>query len=231
MMKAVIPAKAGMTKNTDSDSPRGKMEKNGKMRALGRIFTLGSILLLGACFGGAAPSDSFYRLEVPSPAALPSPALQGIVEVGRFAAEGLTGERALLYSYRDKPDQVLRYGYQLWVEPPAVLLETEMVRLLRDAQVAPTVVTADLRVPPDFLIEGRLHRFEQVIGSPFGVVVEMELNLVRLRTSELLLQRRYRVEKPTFGDQPAEAVQAYQAAVGEIFGRFLTDLAQKPQIR
>ncbi len=201
------------------------------MRPLGRALTLGLVLLLGACFGGAAPSDSFYRLEVPAPAALPAPPLQGVVEVGRFAAEGLTAERALLYSYRDKPDQLSRYGYHLWVEPPAVLLQGQMVRLLRQAQAAPAVVTADLRVPSDFRIEGRLHRFEQVVGPPSGVVVDLDVSLIRPRTGELLLQRGYHVEKPTSGDQPAEAVQAYQAAVSEIFGRFLADLAAKPQVR
>lgn len=201
------------------------------MRISGRALILGLVLLLGACFGGTAPSDNFYRLEVPAPAVLPSSPLPGVVEVGRFAAEGLTGERALLYSYRDKPDQVLRYGYQLWVEPPPVLLQNQLVRVLRETHAAPTVVTADLRVPPEFLIEGRLRRFEQIAGAPFSVVVEMDLGVVRLNGSALLLLQSYRAEKPMAGDQPADAVLAYQAAVSEIFGRFLADLAEKPQVR
>lgn len=189
------------------------------------------ILLLGGCFGGTGPSDQFYRLDVPMPAALPSPVLSGVVEVGRFAAEGLTGERALLYSYRDKPDQLSRYGYHLWVDPPPVLLQNQLVRILRETRAASTVVTADLRVPPDVLIEGHLRRFEQIAGGSPAVVVEMDLGVVRLRGGELLQLRTYRVEKSMAGEQPAEAVTAFQAAVGEVFARFLGDLAEKSQIR
>jgi ABC-type uncharacterized transport system auxiliary subunit len=112
-----------------------------------------------------------------------------------------------------------------------VLLQNQLLRLLRDAHVAPTVVTADLHVSPDFLIEGRLHRYEQIIGAPFAVVVEMDLGVVRLHGGELLLLGSYRAEKPMTGDQPSDAVLAYQAAVTEIFGRFLADLKQKQQIR
>jgi cholesterol transport system auxiliary component len=196
-----------------------------------RILALGLLLLLGACVGGSSPADIYYRLDVPAPAVVASPLLPGVVEVGRFAAEGLAGERSLLYSYRDKPDQLLRYGYHLWVEPPPVLLQNQLVRLLRDVHAAPTVVTADLRVPPDFLIEGRLRRFEQIAGAPLSVVVDLDLGVVRLHGGDLVLLGNYRTEKLMTGDQPADAVRAYQAAVGDIFGRFLADLAQKQDLR
>lgn len=202
-----------------------------KTRIIGRSLACSLLLLLGGCFGGGAPADSFYRLDVAAPATLSAPILPGVVEVGRFAAEGLTGERSLLYSYRDKPDQLLRYGYHLWVEPPPVLLQNQLVRLLRESHTASTVVTADLRVPPDFLIEGRLRRFEQIAGERPVVVVDMDLGVVRLRGGELLLLHGYRAEKPMAGNDPSDAVQAYQSAVSEIFDRFLADLAQMPQIR
>jgi ABC-type uncharacterized transport system auxiliary subunit len=202
------------------------------MRRIGRSFALGLVLLQGACVGGGpVPSEHFYRLEAATPAAFSAPPLSGVVEVGRIAGDGLTAERALLYSYRDKPGQLFRYGYHLWVEPPPVLLQNQLVRLLRETHAAPNVVTADLRVPPDFLIEGRLHRFEQVVGAPLAVVVDIDLGVVRLRNSELLLFRSYRAETPAAGDQPADAVLAYQAAVSDIFGRFLADLAEKQTVR
>lgn len=184
-------------------------------------------LLLGGCFGGSAPVDQFYRLDVRAPAALSSPVLPGVVEVGRFAAEGLTGERALLYSYRDRPDQLSRYGYHLWVEPPPVLLQNQLVAFLRETRAAGTVVTADLRVPPDILVEGRLKRFEQIAGANPSVVVEMDLGVVRLHGGELVSLKTYRVERPVPDELPANAVVAFQAALGEIFGRFLHDLTEK----
>jgi ABC-type uncharacterized transport system auxiliary subunit len=203
-----------------------RVEKSG-MRTVGRAFAVGLALLLGACVGGSAPADNYYRLELPITSVFPSPLLPGVVEVGRFATEGLTGERSLLYSYRDKPDQVQRYGYQLWVEPPPLLLQNQLIRLLREAHVAPMVVTADLRLSPDFLVEGRLRRFEQIAGALPSVVVEMDLGVVRLHGGTLVLLGNYRTEIRMTGDQPADAVRAYQGAVVELFNRFLADLAQK----
>jgi cholesterol transport system auxiliary component len=197
----------------------------------GRVFVLCLLLFLGSCVGGAAPPDNYYRLDLPMPAAQPVPLLPGVVEVGRFATEGLTGERALLYSYRDKPEQLMRYAYQLWVEPPPQLLQDQLVRLLREAHVATTVVTADLRVPPDFLIEGRLRRFEQIAGASPSVIVDMDLGVVRLHGGELVFLGNYRTETSMTGDRPADAVKAYQGAVSELFGRFLADLAQKQAVR
>jgi ABC-type uncharacterized transport system auxiliary subunit len=153
----------------------------------------------------------------------------GIVEVGRFTAEGLAGERFLLYSYRDAPDQIRRFGYHLWGEPPPVLLQDELVGQLRAIHAAPAVVTADLRVPPDFLIEGRLHRFEMIVGPPSAVRVEMDLGVVRLKGGVLLHLANYRVEKPVAGEQPAASVPAFRAAVAELYQRFIDDLAALPK--
>ncbi len=93
------------------------------------------------------------------------------------------------------------------------------------------VVTADLRVPPDFIVEGRLRRFEQTIGPTAFVRVEMDLGVVRLRGEKLLQLTTYRADKPTTGDRPGDAIAAYRDAVADIFQRFIADLAQKPVLR
>ncbi|MDR3438427.1 ABC-type transport auxiliary lipoprotein family protein [Telmatospirillum sp.] len=203
---------------------------NGLFPPLRGVVIAGLLLSLGACVGGGAPPDNFYRVTLPASTVLPAPLLPGVVEVGRFTAEGMTGERAMLYSYRDTPDQVQRYGYQLWTDPPPVLLQNQLVLLLRAGGVAPTVVTADLHVPPDFLIEGRLRRFEQIVGPPSAVRVDMDIGVVRLHGGELLHLASYRVEKPVTSDKPADAVEAYQAALSEIFRRFIADLAEIPPV-
>lgn len=182
--------------------------------------------LLSGCAAPPPPRDSFYRLEVAASPALAHAPLHGVVEVSHFGAEGLTGERALLYSYRDKPDQVLRYSYHLWTEPPASLLEGQLVRVLRAAHAATSVVTADLRVPPDYVIEGRLRRFEQLAGARPAVLVEIDLGVVRVHGNALLLLRTYKVEKPSRTEQVPDAVAAFQAAVGEVFAQFLDDLSR-----
>lgn len=190
----------------------------------GRIAALFALTLwLGGC-SSPPPPDTFYRLQPLTPATLPRPVLPGVVEVTRFGADGLTGDRALLYSYRDKPDQLLRYSYHLWTEAPPTLLRDQLVEMLRRARAADRVVTADLRVPPDYVVEGRLRRFEQLAGSPPGVVVTMDLGVVQVHGNQLLMLNTYHVEKPATSEQPADAVVAFQAAVDEAFTHFLHDL-------
>jgi ABC-type uncharacterized transport system auxiliary subunit len=193
-----------------------------------QVWPLLLAVLLGACAGPPPPADTFYRLQVPAEAALDPKPLPGVLEVSRFAAEGLTGERALLYSYRDRPDQVMRYRYHIWTDTPPVLLQDQLVRTLRQARAADQVVTSDLNVSPAFVIQGRLRRFEQLAGTPPAVVVEADIGLVRVHGSELLLLNSYRVETPAASDQPGDAVAALQAATGDLFSRFLADLARLP---
>jgi len=182
-------------------------------------------LVLSACAGAPPPPDVFYRLDHRPVNALPSPALPGVVEVATLSSEGLAGDRALLFSSREHPDQVARYSFHFWVEPPPLLVRDELVRLLREAAAAPQVVTANLRVPADFVVEGRLKRFEQVVGGPPAVVVEAELGVVRVHGNELLLLHDYQMETPAAGDAPGDAVAALQLCLDQMLGRFLADLS------
>ncbi len=187
------------------------------------------LLCVGCVAAPPPPADAFYRLEVTAPAALPRPLLHGVVQVNRFAAEGLTGDRAMLYSYRDHPDQLLRYSYHFWIDAPPALLQDQLLRSLRQAGAADAVVTPDLNMSPDFVIEGRLRRFEQLAGASPAVVVEADIAVIRLRGNDLLMLHDYRVEKPAASEQPADAVRAFEAAVGEMVARFLDDLSQLPR--
>ena len=187
-----------------------------------------AVALSGCTMASPPPPDSYYRLEVAAPAALPRPLLPGVVEIKRFNAEGLTGDRALLYSYRDHPDQVLRYSYHLWVDAPPTLLQDQLLRILRQAHAADTVVTSDIDLSPDFVIEGRLRRFEELAGAAPAALVEADIAVVRIHGNQLVMLKSYRVETPAASAQPADAVRAFEAAVGELAGRFLDDLSHRP---
>lgn len=184
--------------------------------------------LMAGCAGSPPPPDVFYRLDHRPVQALATPALPGVVEVASLSAEGLAADRALLFSSREHPDQLARYSYHFWVEAPPLLIRDELVRVLRDAGVATQVVTADLRVPADFIVEGRLKRFEQVVGGPPAVVMEAELGVVRLRGNQLLMLRDYRVETPAAGDAPGDAAAALQICLDHLLSRFVGDLARLP---
>ncbi|HIJ37715.1 MAG TPA: ABC transporter [Rhodospirillaceae bacterium] len=182
-------------------------------------------LALTACAGSPPPPDVFFRLETAVVKPLPAPIFAGVLEVQRLGAEGLVAERALLFSEGDQPQQLARYSYHFWTEPPASLLRDQMVTTLRAAGVAKQVVTADLRVPADYVIEGRLRRFEQRTGAAAGVVVDAEIGLIQVRGNRLLMVHDYHLESPAAGNSPEAAVAAFQTALDQLQQRFLGDLA------
>ena len=189
-----------------------------------------AVALAAALAGCAAPSevprDQFYRLTVPAPARLARPPLPGVVQVTRLLADGLTSERAVVFSYRDRPDEIESYAHMYWADPPGTMLSNQLVEVLRAAGAGDQVVTSEVRVPADWVVQGHLKRFEQVAGERPGVLADLELGVTRVRGNTLVLLADYRAERPTSGLGLDQAAAAFDQALAEIFSRFLADVAR-----
>lgn len=186
------------------------------------LLTAALAATLAACAQQAPPKDRFYRLEPPSAAArFAAPAL-GVVEVSRLTTDGVLSERPL--AYQDADGSLGRYRYDLWAEPPTALLQNALVDSLRQSGVAHTVITPEIRVPPDWILRGRLNRFEMQAGTG-KVVASLELAVVSSRDGGLLLLKTYQAEVPSAAGPEAEAA-ALTRASGDIITAFITDLAR-----
>ena len=191
---------------------------NRLLPALVAVVTLG-------CVSGPAPRDHYYRLEAAAPKALASPKLAGTLEVGRLRVEAISQGRRMLYRDSSQSGEIGQHAYHHWVDPPNVMLQDQLVRTLRSANVAADVVTPAVRVGSDYLVSGRIVRLERILGgSEPRVAVEIELVLTRQQGSELLLLETYREERVAPGSGVADAVTAYDQAISAIFERFLADL-------
>lgn len=189
--------------------------------------TLSAVLLtavLSACASPAPPKDNFYRLDVAaSVRALDRAVLPGVIEVNRLDVDGALSERGL--AYQEKDGALARYSYDLWSDAPATALQLALAETLRHAHAADTVVTPDLRVPPDWTLRGRLYRFEYLPGQG-RVAVKMQLAVVSARDGALVLLDTYAAEPLVQGAGPEAAVAALNRAVSDIFTRFISDLAK-----
>ncbi|MCW8953119.1 MAG: PqiC family protein [Rhodospirillales bacterium] len=172
------------------------------------------------------PQDNFYRLEVTPPArAMASPRLDGVAEVQRFSAEGLIAARPIAYTEEGTAHQLHAYHYHFWIEPPISMLQDRLVSYLRDAGAARTVVTPAMRVEPDYVVQGRIVRFERVLGATPKVRVELELGVVARADGRVLFVKTYREDRDQGGDDGVTAAAAaFSTAVSEIYARFLADL-------
>lgn len=180
---------------------------------------------LTACAQPAPPKDRFYRLETaPVAAHFTAPKL-GIIEVSRLSTDGVLSERPL--AYQDIDGALGRYRYDLWAEPPAALLQGALVEALRQAGIAITVITPETRVPPDWIVRGRLNRFEMVTATGKASAA-MELAVVSARDGGLLLLKTYQSDIASAAGPEAEVV-ALTRASSDIIAAFVADLGQMTQ--
>lgn len=175
------------------------------------------------------PEDQFYRLKaVRAETAAPAKTLfPGTIEIQRFVADGVTAGRPIVYSEAGKPYQVKEYHYHFWTQPPTVMLRDELIAYLRAAGVAKAVVTPEMRVAADYVLTGKIIRLEKVIGQPPKAVLEIELGVRKATGGTLIFLETYRIESASDGPGVDDAVHALNAALSEVYGRFVADLAKR----
>lgn len=192
------------------------------------IPVLALALVLTAC-GSAerVPEDQFYRLSAAPPSKpAAKPLFPGTIEVDRFVADGLTAGRPIVYSEDGKPYQVKEFHYHFWTQPPTVMLRDELVTYLRQAKVASTVVTPEMRVRADFVLTGKIRRLEKIVGTPPKAVLELELVLRKASGGKLIFLDTYRMETPSDGSGVDAAVYSLNKSLSAIYGKFVADLSK-----
>lgn len=186
---------------------------------------MAALLVAGCASAPEVPPDNFYRLQIQAPEqTAETPDLDGIVEVQRFAADGLTAGRPIVYSDSAKGHELHEYHYHFWTQPPTVMLRDGLVTYLRAANTAAQVVTPEMRVTPDYVITGRILRLERVVGDAPGAVVEVELALRKVDGDELMLLQTYRRRAENGTGSVGDTVAVINRALADIFGRFAADV-------
>jgi len=187
-----------------------------------------SVVLLSACASAPpVPEDHFYRLQaVYASEPLSNKVFSGTIEVDRFVADGLTSERALVYSQIGKPNQVKAYHYHFWIKPPTVMLRDELVSFLRAAKISDVVVTPEMRTNADYVLTGKIKHLEQIKAQENSrTLIEVELGLRRPSDGKILFLDTYRVENAAGRGDVAGAVDSLNTALSIIYADFLAALS------
>ena len=198
------------------------------IRILNLNLIFASIGFLTAC-GSAppVPEDQYYRLQaIYASEPLTTKPLAGTIEVDRFVADGLTSERAIVYSDIQKPNQVRAYHYDFWIKPPTVMLRDELVSFLRKSKISDAVVTPEMRVNAEYALTGKIKHLEQVkMESGYRTILEVELGLRHPNTGKLLFLDTYRLENDASGSSVGAAVKSLNTALSIIYSEFLTSIS------
>jgi len=192
------------------------------------LLVVATMMIQGGCLSGPAPSDRFYRLEIPDPVArLEVPRLRGRLLVDSLRGDAMVLERLMIYRDASDPSQVKRQRYDHWTDPPPVMVQRAVVEFLRSANAVETVVTPEMRFDASFRLGGRIHRFERLLGqgSP-RATIEVEFTLVRAGEREPLLLETYREQEEAVGSGIGESVEAFSRALHRVLERLVLDLPE-----
>lgn len=193
-----------------------------------RLLLVGLALSLSACFGSAppVPKEQYFRLIAgTTPEAVAKP-VDGVIEVPPLQAEGVMGERPLLFT-KDNGQKLEQRNYAYWTDPPPAMLRDQIVAYLRAAKLAKDVVPSELRVNAQYRVEGRIKRLEQLSGAKNAAVIALELALIDKTTDSIVSSGSYEVAKDAGGPDIDDAVHALNSGLNEILAKFVADLGAR----
>jgi ABC-type uncharacterized transport system auxiliary subunit len=191
-----------------------------------RAFFLLSIVavVVAACMAPAVPKEQYFRLTAaPATEKLANP-LPGIIAAAPLGADGVTGERPLLYT-ANSGTKLEQRNYAYWTELPTAMIRGQLVAYLRSAGAAERVVPSELRVAAAYRIQGEIKRLEQSAGEKNDLgIIELELSLIDEFTDQLVLSKVYRAETPAPDHSIDGAVVALNAGLQDVLKRFAADI-------
>jgi cholesterol transport system auxiliary component len=186
------------------------------------------LVALSGCGAPTVPDFTYYRL--PRPQAVPAVAtpLRGALVVEEFGADGLYADQALIHAIDPGAQQLRQYHYQLWTDPPTRILQRRLIERLRDAQAAARITDELPASEPAIRVSGIILRFDRVPTAQggFNAVVGLKLR-ADAQGGMPVVDDYYRAEKAAADATMKATVDAYGAALDEIFAKFMTDLEQR----
>jgi len=200
------------------------MNRNDTNRIGRLLIGAGLLLMLWGCLSGPAPIDHYYRIDAGVPDARAAKKLEGNLQIDRLRTDALLGQRQILYRENGDALEIHQHPYQRWSDPPAILLQAELVSFLSTAEAADSVVAANARVNPNYMVSGRIRDFERVLEPEVRAVVEIQFIVTSSGGDEILINNNYREERTAANASVEASVVAFSEAVHVIFEQFLTDL-------
>ena len=183
-----------------------------------------AFVVMAACMAPNVPKEQYFRM-VAAPAAEPlAHPFVGILEASPLGADGVTGERPLLYTANGGVKLEQR-NYAYWTELPTAMIRDQLVTYLRSAGAAEQVVPSELRIGAAYRIQGEIKRLEQSAGDKHDIgILELELSVVDENTDQLVMSKVYHSEQPAADRSIDAAVAALNVGLQDVLKRFAADI-------
>lgn len=191
-----------------------------------RFIQLIPVLVIVTACGSTppVPTDSFYRLTLPSQGVEKQRITDRPIHVGNFSGDGLYNERALLYIDDREGRKIVQHHYHYWITSPPRLLREHMVAFLRESDSAPMVITDSSR-GDGLRITGKVLDFEKqsaVDVTTANVSIELRVDVAGEDLPRFI--KEYRLKEPVSGTTMNDTVASFNTAVYKIYSEFVADI-------
>jgi ABC-type uncharacterized transport system auxiliary subunit len=179
---------------------------------------------VAACAAPSVPKEQYFRLvATPATEKLAHPFV-GILEAAPLGADGVTGERPLLYT-ANGGIKLEQRNYAYWTELPTAMIRDQLVAYLRSAGAAEQVVPSELRIGAAYRLQGEIKRLEQSAGKKNDTaILELELSVIDEATDQLVMSKVYHAETPAADHSIDAAIAALNAGLQDVLQRFAADI-------
>jgi ABC-type uncharacterized transport system auxiliary subunit len=190
------------------------------------VVILATVAVVG-CTAPEVPSDHFYRLSFePAPTPSNTTVLYGGILVDRPVADGLIGNRAIIY-VSGAPTVLETFSYHFWAAPPANMIQNLLVRCLRAGALTDEVVTPEQRVETRYTLFSELQRMEMHTGQTRSVVLSLDMGLRDDKQKQLLMSQTYQAEGIPADSSVGAAAEALSGAFSTICRQLITRLSDR----
>ncbi|MGD0891116.1 MAG: ABC-type transport auxiliary lipoprotein family protein [Terracidiphilus sp.] len=172
--------------------------------------TIRSILLsvfaltLSGC--GSTKPIKYYTIQP-----LTAPAISTTPQAVSLVVASIGGPEIFRRSpiaYRIGGNEIGTYEYSQWEEPPVEMIQSSLIRLLRESGNYQSVENLSSISSGQFVVRGRLVDFEEVDGAGISGLVSMEFELYDRKLGKVVWRHSYSQSEPVQGKEMSAIVAA-----------------------
>ncbi len=185
-----------------------------------------ALLLVAALGGGCGagvgnvPETRYFVIDyTPTPSQNSKPVLPVSVGVDKFRSDAVYRTDKIVF--RKVPYQVEFYPYERWGARPEENVTDRLIDHLLATNRFREVIRATSGANSDYLVRGRVKRFEEDSSKGFSAVAQIEMSLLHRKTGKVLLQKRVTRRTPAKSEPP----QGFVNAMAENLKSLLDELA------
>lgn len=133
-----------------------------------------------------------------------------------FASSSLSSHRM---EYMDSQRRVFAYSQSQWQESPSVMIESILLKSIRETGLFKSVHPSKSRIKSDFVLETNIEKFMQFFSEDLKeshVEVVLNLSLIDAKTNSVFKSKTFRSKVETKSLDASGGAEAFKSALFEI---------------